>query len=57
LELLQGHDWNKRRLVIFALCEMPGVKGVKWATPDPLKLAVAKAACDGGVARKYRTKR
>jgi len=28
------------------LCALPGVKGVKWATPNPLKLAEAKAACD-----------
>lgn len=27
------------------LCALPGVKGVKWATPNPLKLAEAKAAC------------
>lgn len=31
---------------IKALCDLPGVKGVKWATPNPLKLAEAKAACD-----------
>ena len=28
------------------LCAVPGVKGVKWATPNPLKLAEAKAACN-----------
>ncbi|WP_353475583.1 dihydrodipicolinate synthase family protein (plasmid) [Salipiger sp. H15] len=28
------------------LCAVPGVKGVKWATPNPQKLAAAKAACD-----------
>ena len=28
------------------LCSVPGVKGVKWATPNPLKLAEAMAACD-----------
>ena len=28
------------------LCALPQVKGVKWATPNPLKLAEAKAACD-----------
>lgn len=28
------------------LCAVQGVKGVKWATPNPLKLAEAKAACD-----------
>ncbi|SFE84764.1 dihydrodipicolinate synthase family protein [Roseivivax sediminis] len=31
---------------IRALCAVPGVKGVKWATPNPLKLAAAIAACD-----------
>ncbi len=31
---------------IAELCAVPGVKGVKWATPNPLKLAEAKAACD-----------
>lgn len=31
---------------IAALCAVPGVKGVKWATPNPLKLADAIAACD-----------
>lgn len=34
---------------IRALCEIPGVKGVKWATPNPLKLADAKAACDPSI--------
>lgn len=34
---------------IRALCELPGVKGVKWATPNPLKLAAAIAACDPGI--------
>lgn len=29
---------------IAELCALPGVKGVKWATPNPLKLAEAKAA-------------
>ncbi|MEH6773168.1 MAG: dihydrodipicolinate synthase family protein [Cereibacter changlensis] len=28
------------------LCAVPGVRGVKWATPNPQKLAEAKAACD-----------
>ncbi|SEK78057.1 dihydrodipicolinate synthase family protein [Pacificibacter marinus] len=28
------------------LCAIPGVKGVKWATPNPLKLAAAIKACD-----------
>lgn len=28
------------------LCTLPQVKGVKWATPNPLRLAEAKAACD-----------
>ena len=31
------------------LCALPGVKGVKWATPNPLKLADAIAACDTGI--------
>lgn len=31
------------------LCALPGVKGVKWATPNPLKLAAAKAACDPSI--------
>ncbi|MCB1333448.1 MAG: dihydrodipicolinate synthase family protein [Roseivivax sp.] len=31
------------------LCATPGVKGVKWATPNPLKLAEAKAACDPAI--------
>lgn len=31
------------------LCALPGVKGVKWATPNPLKLAEAKAACDPAI--------
>ncbi|WP_052642258.1 dihydrodipicolinate synthase family protein [Pseudorhizobium banfieldiae] len=31
---------------IAELCAVEGVKGVKWATPNPLKLAEAKAACD-----------
>ena len=34
---------------IAALCALPGVKGVKWATPNPLKLAEARAACDPGI--------
>ncbi|MBB97418.1 MAG: dihydrodipicolinate synthase family protein [Rhodobacteraceae bacterium] len=34
---------------IKALCDLPGVKGVKWATPNPLKLAAAIAACDPGI--------
>lgn len=34
---------------IAALCALPGVKGVKWATPNPLKLAAAKAACDPAI--------
>lgn len=28
------------------LCALPGVKGVKWATPNPLNLAAAIAACN-----------
>lgn len=31
------------------LCAVPGVKGVKWATPNPLKLAEAIAACDPSI--------
>jgi len=31
------------------LCAVPGVKGVKWATPNPLKLAEAKAVCDPSI--------
>ncbi|MBM3605066.1 MAG: dihydrodipicolinate synthase family protein [Alphaproteobacteria bacterium] len=31
------------------LCAVPGVKGVKWATPNPQKLAEAKAACDPSI--------
>jgi 4-hydroxy-tetrahydrodipicolinate synthase len=31
---------------IEALCAVEGVVGVKWATPNPLKLAEAMAACD-----------
>ncbi|TRW98699.1 dihydrodipicolinate synthase family protein [Paracoccus sp. M683] len=34
---------------IQALCEVPGVKGVKWATPNPMKLADAIAACDPSI--------
>jgi len=30
---------------IAELCALPQVKGIKWATPNPLKLAEAKAAC------------
>jgi 4-hydroxy-tetrahydrodipicolinate synthase len=31
------------------LCAVPGVKGVKWATVNPLRLAEAKAACDPAI--------
>lgn len=31
------------------LCDLPGVKGVKWATPNPIKLAEAIAACDPSI--------
>ncbi|WP_108461051.1 dihydrodipicolinate synthase family protein [Devosia naphthalenivorans] len=31
------------------LCALPNVKGVKWATPNPLRLAEAKAACDPSI--------
>ncbi|WP_068300905.1 dihydrodipicolinate synthase family protein [Pararhodobacter sp. CCB-MM2] len=34
---------------IAALCALPGVKGVKWATTNPMKLAEAKAACDPSI--------
>jgi 4-hydroxy-tetrahydrodipicolinate synthase len=34
---------------IAALCDLPGVKGVKWATPNPLKLAEARAACEPSI--------
>ncbi|MET4808317.1 dihydrodipicolinate synthase family protein [Limibacillus sp. MBR-115] len=34
---------------IKALCDLPGVKGVKWATPNPLKLAEAKAVSDPSI--------
>uniref|UniRef100_UPI0018EEF8F9 dihydrodipicolinate synthase family protein n=1 Tax=Paracoccus binzhouensis TaxID=2796149 RepID=UPI0018EEF8F9 len=31
------------------LCAIPGVIGVKWATPNPLRLAEAAAACDPAI--------
>ncbi|MCR4266338.1 dihydrodipicolinate synthase family protein [Nitratireductor sp. ZSWI3] len=31
------------------LCAVEGVKGVKWATANPMKLADAKAACDPSI--------
>ncbi|MBZ9872285.1 dihydrodipicolinate synthase family protein [Mesorhizobium sp. BR1-1-9] len=31
------------------LCAIPGVKGVKWATPNSMKLAEARAACDPSI--------
>nr|WP_318272619.1 dihydrodipicolinate synthase family protein [Paracoccus saliphilus] len=31
------------------LCAVPGVRGVKWATPNPQKLAEARAACDPAI--------
>lgn len=34
---------------IAELCALPGVKGVKWATPNPIKLADAIAACDPSI--------
>ena len=34
---------------IAALCALPGVKGVNWATPNPMKLAEAIAACDPSI--------
>lgn len=30
-------------------CAVPGVRGVKWATPNPQKLAEARAACDPAI--------
>ena len=34
---------------IAELCAQPGVKGVKWATPNPQRLADAIAACDPSI--------
>jgi 4-hydroxy-tetrahydrodipicolinate synthase len=34
---------------IARLCAISGVAGVKWATPNPLRLAEAMAACDPGI--------
>lgn len=34
---------------IAKLCALPGVKGVKWATPNPMKLAAAISACGDGI--------
>lgn len=34
---------------IKALCDLPGVKGVKWATPNPMNLAKAIDACDPSI--------
>jgi len=31
------------------LCAVPGVRGVKWATPNPLRLAEALAICSPGI--------
>jgi 4-hydroxy-tetrahydrodipicolinate synthase len=31
------------------LCAVPGVKGVKWATPNPMRLAEAIEACDPSI--------
>ncbi|MDP5306812.1 dihydrodipicolinate synthase family protein [Paracoccus spongiarum] len=31
------------------LCAVPGVRGVKWATPNPQRLAEARAACDPAI--------
>jgi 4-hydroxy-tetrahydrodipicolinate synthase len=38
---------------IAELCARPAVRGVKWATPNPLKLAAAIAACDPGIVRGF----
>lgn len=35
--------------VIADLCALPGVHGVKWATPNPQRLAEARAACDPSI--------
>lgn len=34
---------------IAELCALPEVRGVKWATPNPQKLADARAACDPSI--------
>jgi 4-hydroxy-tetrahydrodipicolinate synthase len=34
---------------IVDLCSLPGVKGVKWATPNPMRLAEAMNACDPSI--------
>ncbi|MEO4001888.1 dihydrodipicolinate synthase family protein [Mesorhizobium sp. CAU 1732] len=34
---------------IVDLCALPGVAGVKWATPNPQSLAEARAACDPSI--------
>jgi len=34
---------------IAALCTVEGVIGVKWATPNPMRLAEAMVACDPGI--------
>ena len=34
---------------IAELCSLEGVKGVKWATPNPIRLAEAIEACDPGI--------
>jgi 4-hydroxy-tetrahydrodipicolinate synthase len=34
---------------IVDLCSVPGVKGVKWATPNPMRLADAMHACDPSI--------
>ena len=31
------------------LCALPTVQGVKWATPNPIRLAEARAACDPSI--------
>lgn len=36
---------------IKALCDIEGVKGVKWATPNPTNLATSIAACDPEIIR------
>lgn len=34
---------------IAEICAIPSVVGVKWATPNPMKLAAAMRACDPGI--------
>ena len=45
-DALSAQRRDRHRRPSPTLCAVPGVKGVKWATPNPLKLAEAQAACD-----------